>query len=86
MNRFLKHWRDTGREEAYRAHVVSDADDFVILSRGKAAEALAWTSRVMDKLGLALNETKTGIRDARRERFDCLGYSLGPHHYRKDGH
>ena len=86
MNRFLKHWRGTGRGEAYRAHVVSYADDFVILSRGYAAEALAWTRAVMTKLGLALNETKTAIRDARRERFDFLGYSFGPHHYRKDGH
>ena len=33
MNRFLKHWRLTGRGEAFRAHVVSYADDFVILSR-----------------------------------------------------
>ena len=37
MNRFLKHWRLTGRGEAFRAHVVSYADDFVILSRGCAA-------------------------------------------------
>src|SRR5215475_9199808 len=86
MNRFLKHWRSTGRGEIYRAQVVSYADDFVILSRGHAAEALAWTGRVMARLGLVLNETKTAIRDARRERFDFLGYSFGPHHYRKDGH
>ena len=85
MNRYLKHWRLTGRGEAFRAHVVSYADDFVILSRGHAAAALAWTGRVMAKLGLALNETKTAIRDGRRERFDFLGYSFGPHHYRKDG-
>ncbi len=86
MNRFLKHWRSTGRGRAYRAHVISYADDFVILSRGCAAEALAWTKAVMTRLGLALNETKTAIRDGRRERFDFLGYSFGPHHYRKDGH
>jgi RNA-directed DNA polymerase len=41
MNRFLKHWRLTRRGEAFRAHVISYADDFVILSRGHAAEALA---------------------------------------------
>ena len=34
MNRFLKHWRLTGRGEAYKAQIVSYADDFVILSRG----------------------------------------------------
>jgi RNA-directed DNA polymerase len=82
MNRFLKHWRSTGRGGIYQAHVVSYADDFVILSRGHAAAAMAWTGRVMAKLGLVLNETKTAIRDARRERFDFLGYSFGPHHYR----
>jgi RNA-directed DNA polymerase len=86
MNRFLKHWRATGRSEAYQAHVVSYADDFVILSRGHAAEALAWTEVVMTKLGLSLNEAKTSVRDARQERFDFLGYSFGPHYYRKDGH
>ena len=37
MNRFLKHWRLTGRGEAFHAHVVAYADDFVILSRGRAA-------------------------------------------------
>ena len=86
MNRFLKHWRLTGRGEAFRAHVISYADDFVILSRGHAAEALAWTRTVMARLGLTLNEAKTSVRDARTERFDFLGYTFGPHCYRKDGH
>ncbi|MBR1040662.1 2-oxo acid dehydrogenase subunit E2 [Bradyrhizobium viridifuturi] len=40
----------------------------------------------MTKLGLALNETKTVVRNARHERFDFLGYSFGPHYCRKDGH
>jgi RNA-directed DNA polymerase len=86
MNRFLKHWRVTGCGAAFRAHVVAYADDFVILSRGHAAEALAWTKAVMTKLGLTLNETKTSVKTARTERFDFLGYTFGPHHYRKDGH
>ena len=86
MNRFLRHWRHQGRGEAFRAHVVNYADDFVILSRGHADEALAWTRRVMTRLGLTMNEAKTTVRDARQERFDFLGYSFGPHHYRKDGH
>ena len=34
MNRFLRHWRASGRGEAFRAHIVNYADDFVILSRG----------------------------------------------------
>jgi RNA-directed DNA polymerase len=85
MNRFLKHWRLTGRGEAFRAHVVAYADDFVILSRGHAAEALAWTKAVMTKLGLVLNEAKTSVRNARQECFDFLGYAFGPHHDERGG-
>src|SRR4029453_6687849 len=47
MNRFLKPWRKTRRGELFRARVLSYADDLVILSRGHAAEALAWTRTVM---------------------------------------
>jgi len=35
---------------------------------------------VMTKLGLTLNEARTSLRDARRERFAFLGYSFGPHY------
>ena len=86
MNRFLKYWRLSGRSSTYQAHVVAYADDFVILSRGYAKEALAWTRQAMARLGLALNEAKTAIRNARQESFDFLGYAFGPHRYRKDGH
>jgi len=86
MNRFLKYWRLTDRGEAFHAHVISYADDFVILSRGHAAEALAWTKAVMMRLGLTINEAKTSLKDARKERFDFLGYSFGPHRYKKNGH
>jgi RNA-directed DNA polymerase len=85
MNRFLKHWRLTGRGEALQAHVVSYADDFVILSRGCAQEALAWTKAVMTKLGLTLNETKTSVRNARVESVDFLGYPLGPRRFPQGG-
>lgn len=86
MNRFLKYWRSSRRGEAFQAWVVNYADDFVILTRGHAEEARNWTARVMTCLGLTLNEAKTKLRDARRESFDFLGYTFGPHHYRKDGH
>jgi len=85
MNRLLKHWRGSGRPQAFQARIVSYADDFVILSRGHAAEALDWTRRVIDRMGLTLNEQKTRLVDARRERFDFLGYSFGPHRHRRTG-
>ncbi len=85
MNRFLKYWRLTGRGKAYRARVVAYADDFVIVSRGCAAEALMWTKAVMTRIGLTLNEEKTSLKNARRERFDFLGYSFGPYCYKGNG-
>ena len=86
MSRFLKHWRQTGRGRACRAHVVNYADDFFILSRGRAAEALTWTKAVMTRIGLTLNEAKTSLKDARTESVDFLGYTFGPHHATGDGH
>jgi RNA-directed DNA polymerase len=85
MNRFLKHFRQSGAADAFRAHVVAYADDLVILSRGRAAEALTWMRDAMAKLGLSLNEAKTSLKDARKERFDFLGYSFGPHWFKKNG-
>jgi len=86
LNRFLKHWRQTRMGEKLQAVVVAYADDFVILCRRRAGEALAWTRQVMARLGLALNEAKTSIRQAWKEVFDFLGYTFGPHCFRKDGH
>jgi RNA-directed DNA polymerase len=85
MNRFLKHWRLTEQERKLKAYVIAYADDFVILSRGYAAEAKAWAGAVMTRLGLSLNEAKTSLRNAWKERFDFLGYSFGPHYSRNDG-
>ena len=78
MNRFLKLWRLRRCDEAFRAHLINYADDFVILSRGHAHEALAWTVAVMMRIGLSINEEKTSVKDARTEGFDFLGYTFGP--------
>jgi len=85
MNRLLKGWRNTKRGEQFDAHIVNYADDFVILSRGKAAEALNWTRQVVARMGVTLNEAKTSIKQARQESFSFLGYTFGPHRYKKDG-
>ena len=72
MNRYLKFWKQSGCEQRFQAKLVNYADDFVILSRGKASQALAWTRQVMKRLHLEVNETKTCVRKARQERFDFL--------------
>ncbi len=85
MHRFLRAWRDRGMGEEFRARIVNYADDFVILSRGNAAQALAWTRWAMQNIGLTLNETKTHLCDARTEHFDFLGYTFGRECYRRRG-
>ena len=57
----------------------------MILSRGKAAEALRWTCGVLERLKLTRNEKKTSLRDARQQRFDFLGYTFGPRYSRRTG-
>ena len=86
MNRLLKGWQNTRRGEQFDAHIVNYADDFVILSRGKAAEALSWTRQVVTRMGVTLNEAKTSIKEARQESFSFLGYTFGPQRYKKGGH
>jgi RNA-directed DNA polymerase len=85
MNRFLRAWRERGMNERLKTQVVNYADDFVILCRGTAAQALAVTRCWMGKLKLTLNEKKTCLRDARRETFDFLGYTFGPSVHRPTG-
>jgi RNA-directed DNA polymerase len=85
MNRFLKYWRMKGWPETIQAHVVSYADDFVVMTRDSAEDALELARGIMDRIGLRLNEEKTVIRDARKERFSFLGYSIGVHIFKKNG-
>ena len=86
MHRFLRAWRQRDKGRQYRARLIAYADDFVIVSRGAATEALAWSREVMTRIGLTLNDAKTSIRDARTESFDFLGYTFGPTRYWRDGH
>ena len=76
INRFLKYWRYQRCSETFHARIISYADDFVILSRGRGNQALQWTSTVIDRLGLELNKDKTAVRDANKEHFDFLGIRL----------
>ena len=77
MRRFLKAWELRGNDRRFGSRIVNYADDFVILCRKHAAEALAEAKQILERIGLALNQTKTRICHARREPFDFLGYSFG---------
>jgi RNA-directed DNA polymerase len=85
MNRYLKVFRLRGLDVRAEARLVNHADDFVVLCRYGAGEVLARSRRWFAQMGLTLNEQKTRLCDGRREAFNFLGYTFGPH-YRKAGH
>ncbi|QRK12245.1 group II intron reverse transcriptase/maturase [Archangium violaceum] len=85
INRLLKVFAKSELMKRSGAKIVNYADDFVVVARRGAAEVLVQVKRWLDGMKLTLNETKTSIRDARKEHFRFLGYELGPLVYKKTG-
>jgi hypothetical protein len=77
MRRFVLGWKVLGHEARLNAHIVNYADDFVILCRGTADEALAMMRGMMDRLRLTVNEKKTRRCDLPADTFLFLGYTFG---------
>lgn len=69
-------WQRRHMKGKLQAHLVRYADDFVVLCRKDVEEPLKVVRRVLEKLGLSLNETKTHIVDATEASFDFLGFSI----------
>jgi RNA-directed DNA polymerase len=80
MRRFLKAWEERGYHQTLRTQIVNYADDFVILSRGRAEEALDKARGILRRLGLTVNEEKTRVCNAWQTSFDFLGYTFGEQH------
>ena len=64
-------------QERLGARLVRYADDSVILCRGNTGRILKGIKRVLDDLGLILNEEKTCVVDARHGSFNLLGFTIG---------
>ena len=77
MRRFVHGWKTLGYERRLKATIVNYADDLVICCRGTADEAMAAMRRMMSKLKLTVNESKTRLRRIPGETFDFLGYTIG---------
>ena len=79
VNLYL-HWLDaTWDKEGFGkrqhdAHLDRYADDFVILCTKRSEFYLAQAKKVLDRLGLSLNEKKTRIMSFREETIDFLGH------------
>jgi len=77
MRRFLLGWKTLGHEQRLRAKIVNYADDFVILCKGTADEAMSAMRDMMERVKLTVNETKTKQVRVPDESFDFLGYTFG---------
>ena len=85
MRRFVLGWKVLGHEQRLDAHIVNDADDFVICCRGMGEEAMTAMRQIMRKLKLTVNETKTRKCRVPDESFDFLGYTIGRCYSSKTG-
>lgn len=79
MRRFVLGWKTLGHEQRLQAKIVNYADDFVILCRGTAEQAMSAMQDMMAKLKLTVNTTKTKLCRLPAEPFDFLGYTIGPY-------
>ncbi len=61
--------------------IVRYADDFVLMGKKIGEDVMHALTYLVNRMGLALNEDKTRMIQARNEPFDFLGFTF---HYRKD--
>jgi RNA-directed DNA polymerase len=87
IHRLLWAWKKFALAEKLGARIINYADDLVIVCRTQAGavQAHACLQRIIERLGLRLNEQKTCIRKGRQEPFDFLGYTFGPRKSRRTG-
>lgn len=79
MRRFVLGWKTLGHERSFSAKIVNYADDFVILCRGSAEQAMSAMRDMMTRLKLTVNDEKTKLCRLPEESFDFLGYTIGPY-------
>ena len=85
MHRFIKAFRQAELDRRFGAVLVVYADDFVVLCRRDAHKVLEIIRRWFATMGLALNERKTTVKQARTDAFDFLGYTFTMLHSYKTG-
>ena len=69
-------WERHDLAGAYGARLVRYADDLVIVCARGVEQPMRVLRRVLERLGLSLNEAKTRVVDAREQSFDFLGFSF----------
>jgi len=70
-------WDKHQLAEKYKARMVRYADDLVILCKNGTDTSFTLLKTILNKLELQLNEDKTEIKDALKEKFKFLGFQIG---------
>ena len=77
MRRFILGWKTLGHGWRFDTEIVNPADDFVICGQAPAAAVRAVVERMMDRLRLPLNATKSGCLRVPEEPLEFPGYRVG---------
>ena len=85
MRRFILGWKTLGHARRFGAEIVNYADDFVICGRAPAAAMRAVVERMMERLRLPLNATKTRCVRVPEEPLEFLGYRVGRNYNPRTG-
>jgi RNA-directed DNA polymerase len=76
LNVLDKVWKVKKVQERLGARLIRYADDFVVMCQGHMERVLEGTKVVLKGLELSLNEEKTRIVDARKEKLNFLGFTI----------
>ena len=60
----------------YGINIVRYADDFVLMGNGITEQAMLKLKKLLDRMGLTLNEDKTCLLQAKQDAFNFLGFSV----------
>ena len=85
MRRFILGWKLSGHARRFGAEIVNYADDFVVCGKAPAEAMRAVVERMMQKLRLPVNETKTRCLRVPEEAMRFLGYRIGRNYSPRKG-
>lgn len=69
-------WERRGLDRQIGARIIRYADDILVLCRKSSEPAMAIMQRVLERMGLRLNESKTRVVNAYHGRFAFLGFEI----------
>lgn len=68
--------RANGYFQRYGIKMVRYADDFILMGSKIPQHCLEYLKKILDRMGLSLNEEKTSLIDSITESFDFLGFTF----------